>query len=339
MKCFVATLSLLLIVSSTQAVSPTNMVFVKGGTFKMGDTWGDGKANQRPVHLVTLDSFEISESEVTLGEVARVLNWAYKNGKILIEKKVVKSNEINPKDILLTYDFQWDGKQLSPKGSPNLPCRFISWYGATLYCNYRSEMDGLAPCYDEESSTSRWVCDFSKNGYRLPTEAEWEYSARGGALSRNRKYSGSAVLDLVGWCQNNNGKMVTTSQERKRNSDYDGSNEEWTLFTHTEVTSLAKVYPVGTKPPNELKLFDMSGNVAEWCYDWYGDYEVGPQTNPKNPTESMMSDNREKVLRGGSYLSESKDCRVDSRTGSPPDEMIAGFRVARSVLSKENVTK
>jgi formylglycine-generating enzyme required for sulfatase activity len=326
-------IALFFLAHTTMAGSPTNMVMVQGGTFMRGDTWGDGASNQRPANLVTLDSFEISECEVTLGEVSRVLNWAYENGKIKVKKESVESNEIKPKDILLIYDFQWDGQRFSPKGDPNLPCRSVSWYGAALYCNYRSEMEGLDLCYDPKSVTRRWDCDFEASGYRLPTEAEWEYAARGGTLSKNTKYSGSSVLELVGWYKDNNGRVLTTHQERRRNSEGNGDNDEWTIFTYTEVVSPPKVFPVGTKIPNELGLFDMSGNVAEWCNDWYGDYKSEPVETPQGMRESIGG-RQEKVLRGGNYLLDATDCRVDSRMSGNPNKVFSGFRIARTILKK-----
>ena len=116
--------------------------------------------------------------------------------------------------------------------------------------------------------------------FRLPTEAEWEYAARGGDRSKGYKYAGSGNLDEVGWYGGNSGN---------------------------------RKHPVGKKKPNELGLYDMSGNVWEWCQDWYGDYTDEAQTNPTGP---QSEGNR--VLRGGSYLGDAGGCRVARRHISDP---------------------
>jgi formylglycine-generating enzyme required for sulfatase activity len=127
--------------------------------------------------------------------------------------------------------------------------------------------------------------------YRLPTEAEWEFAARGGNKRKNNKYAGSAILDDVSW--------------------YDG-------------TSKSKTHEVGTKAANELGIYDMSGNVWEWCQDWYGDYDASSKTNPEGASSSG-----DRVLRGGSWLHDPRSCRVSNRFGYVPDNSFNyfGFRL------------
>ena len=127
--------------------------------------------------------------------------------------------------------------------------------------------------------------------YRLPTEAEWEFAARGGNKSTKTKYSGSNILDEVAWYERTSGR---------------------------------KTHEVGTKAANELGIHDMSGNVWEWCSDWYGDYDASSKTNPKGPSSGSF-----RVLRGGSWDCNPPGCRVSNRFNYIPDARLlnGGFRL------------
>ncbi|MDD3153085.1 MAG: SUMF1/EgtB/PvdO family nonheme iron enzyme, partial [Bacteroidales bacterium] len=127
--------------------------------------------------------------------------------------------------------------------------------------------------------------------FRLPTEAEWEYAARGGNKSNGYKYSGGNILVHVAWCNDN---------------------------------SNSKAHTVGTRRANELGIYDMSGNVLEWCSDWYGSYSSGSQTNPTGPSSGSI-----RVLRGGSWSSSARYCRVSNRYCDGPDSRNSnyGFRL------------
>jgi formylglycine-generating enzyme required for sulfatase activity len=246
--------------------TPENMVFVQGGSFQMGSN--DGNDDEKPVHSVTVSDYYIGKFEVTQKE------W----------KEVMGNNPSH-----------WKGD--------NLPVEKVSWYDVVEFCNKKSRAEGLTPCYS--GSGENTTCNFSANGYRLPTEAEWEYAARGGTLAngldlRNGgktyyKYSGSNTIDVVAWyCDN---------------SDY-------------------KTYPVGRKQANELGIYDMSGNVREWCWDWFGFYSNSLQTNPKGASTGPA-----RVLRGGSWYSVESISRVAYRDNDGPDFRCfgVGFRLACSV--------
>ncbi|KAA3620139.1 MAG: PEGA domain-containing protein [Calditrichaeota bacterium] len=237
-----------------------NMVFVKGGTFQMGDTFGDGSSDEKPVHTVTVSDFYIGKYEVTQKEYREIM-----------------------------------GKNPSRFKGDNLPVEKVNWFDAVKFCNIKSERDGLQKCY--AISGKNVTCDFSKNGYRLPTEAEWEYAARGGNQSRGFKYSGSNTAGDVAWYGSNSGK---------------------------------KTHPVGQKQANELGLHDMSGNVWEWCNDWYdsGYYGSSPQSNPRGADSGKY-----RVLRGGSWYFDAGITRCAYRDWNNPvfTNYSYGFRLSQNV--------
>lgn len=183
-----------------------------------------------------------------------------------------------------------NGAFIVKQGKENHPCVEISWYGAVVFCNILSEIEGLTPAYD----LSNWNCDWELNSYRLPTEAEWEFASLGGIKSKSYLYSGSNDPNIVGWYDNNS---------------FNSSHE------------------VGLKLSNELGLYDMSGNVWEWCYDWFKPkyYYISPFVDPRGPDDGVT-----RSLRGGSWFLAVFNTRSTGRFLSCyPDAMgyHGGFRV------------
>ena len=248
--------------------TPGQMIAVAGGTFH------NGTSN------VTLSSFHIGKYEVTQAGYQAVMG----------------SNPASGYGVGDTY-----------------PVYYVSWFNAIEYCNRRSMQEGLTPCYSYSSygtNPDDWPagwnssngnhtnvsCNWSANGYRLPTEMEWMYAAKGGNQSQGYTYSGSNDLNAVGWYWDNWGASA--------------------LSTHT----------VGALAANELGTFDMSGNVWEWVWDIYGNYPSGNQTDPTGPTSGS-----DRVLRGGDWVDIADYCTVSNRFShyATSTSYSVGFRVIR----------
>ncbi|MCD6307605.1 MAG: formylglycine-generating enzyme family protein [Candidatus Latescibacteria bacterium] len=247
--------------AAAQSMEPSkifgiHLVPIPGGDFIMGG--GNGEEDERPARRVTLDAFEMSSTEITQDQYEKVTGE-------------------NPSHFT---------------GRGDLPVEKVTWFDAVSFCNALSVKAGLDPCYDVESGS----CDFSKNGFRLPTEAEWEYSCRAG--STTGYYTGSTEQDLAmaGWY------------------GYDVGNSD------------SRTHPVAEKKPNAWGLYDMHGNVLEWTNDWYGDYDPGATTNPTGNDRGFY-----KALRGGSWFSEASYCRSAFRINDRPDRSayFTGFRIVR----------
>ena len=244
-------------------------VLVEGGTFLMGID--KGEKYERPAHKVTVDSFYMCKHEVTQAEYKSVM-----------------------------------GEHRDLYEGDNRPVASVTWNEAVEYCNALSIKAGLVPCY-KNGGRGGYTCDFSSDGYRLPTEAEWEYAARGGNKGRGTFYSGSNNADKVAW------------------HSIDG----FKIYKEPSV-KIEGTHNVMTKSPNELGLYDMSGNVWEWCWDWCKDYSVWLSRNPTGPTGNTWDDG--KALRGGGYYGDAESCRVTNRERCNPlfGREWLGFRVVRS---------
>ncbi|MDD2229289.1 MAG: chitobiase/beta-hexosaminidase C-terminal domain-containing protein [Candidatus Cloacimonetes bacterium] len=271
------------IASATYTISstPGQMVYVPGGTFTMGRTTGGGDSDELPIHNVTLNPFYMGKYEVTQAEYSQYMqpssSWTSSYGL-----------------------------------GNNYPAYYVSWYAILKYCNLRSMAEGLTPVYSISGSTNpaNWgavptstnttwnaaICNWTANGYRLPTEAEWEYAARGATNNPDYLYSGSDDIDAVAWYSSNAGSAS---------------------------------HPVGSKSPNALGLYDMSGNLYEWCWDWYSSYSSSLQNNPTGPSSGSG-----RILRGGYWYDRAGLCRVANRDSDSPFDFYfgIGFRVCRAGL-------
>jgi len=269
----------------------TGFVKINAGSFQMGSN--KGYDFNKPVHNVTISkTYYMSDHEVTQAEYQAVMgsNPSYFNGT---SGKEAATGEIQD----------------------NRPVENVSWYMAIVYCNKKSITDGLKPCYKingktnpadwgdiPTSSDTRWdavTCEFSKNGYRLPTEAEWEYAAR----------AGDTAVDELTWSGTNNFSSLNT-------------------YAWYAIYSLEKTHEVkkATNGANAWNLYDMSGNVCEWCWDRYSAYTAGDVTDPTGDTSG------DPVFRGGAWNSESKFCAVSCRLRYTPYKQFdhLGFRLCRS---------
>jgi formylglycine-generating enzyme required for sulfatase activity len=265
------------VVSAFSQKEPDNLVLVNGGDFKNTEStnyYGKG---------VTISNFYIGRHEVT-------------------QKEWIEVTGSNPS--------QFKGE--------NLPVETVSWYDCIEYCNKRSVKEGLKPYYSIDKNKRdpgntnaiddvKWTVTINAgaNGYRLPTDAEWEYAAGGGQMSKSYTYSGGNDADKVAWYWRNSGDTNLTG------SWY------WPVIEKNN----CRTKPVGGKEPNELGLYDMSGNVREWCWDWYGDLE-----------SHNSGSERERVWRGGGWIGADFCCEASFRgsheaNGQGPDQ---GFRVCRS---------
>ncbi len=255
-----------------QKIRNMTLIFAKDSSFSMGSSTGN--SDEQPVHTVSFTyDFYMDTTEVTQGDYDVVMG-SY-------------SGYSSP---------SWNG--MGGYGI-NYPAYYVHWYDAVLYCNARSKAEGKDTVYIYNSISGSpgngctldgFTMDLNKNGYRLPTEAEWEYACRAGTTSDYYWDNITIVTDDCAWYSNN---------------------------------SDSKSHEVAEKKSNNFGLYDMAGNVYEWCNDWYGVYNNGNQENPIGPVSGI-----DRVLRGGSYLwSGEADLRSATRCGSIPEYSTIGFRI------------
>lgn len=264
---------LLLIISTgltslkTNAQNPS-MTKIEGGTFKM--TYKDDSVkSKKTYHNITLSSFELSTHEVTVAQWKEFLT------------ETLREIPNRPK---------WGWRE-------DFPITNIKWTEAIVYCNWLSKKNNLTLVYTKDGNN--WICNFKANGYRLPTEAEWEYAAKGGNKSKKFIYAGGNDLNLISWYSLNSKKSPQT---------------------------------IETKLPNELGLFDMSGNTWEWVWDYYSPL-YSKTIESTNPTGPIRGTNR--CLKGGSWdSSKLQFLKPEYQLNWNPNETneFFGFRIARSIV-------
>lgn len=327
------------VVAADVSAVPPGMALVPAGTFQMGDSYAEGFTNARPIHVVPVGSFMIDCFEITNGELRRVFQWAYDRGLIGADANVVTNTEGDPR-VLLKLTGDDHGRPFTHVQFTNglfqvvsnrheYPATGVTWYGAQAFCNYRSDIEGLARCITFTNKVNTWLsdwrCDFSARGYRLPTEAEWEKAGRGGLTGHHfpwDSYGGTAAGHI-----------------NKGMAHYGGANSTQVVgyFNGEQVVSgIANVRDMA----NGYGLYDMAGNVWEWVWDYYrGDWytfaAAGAEdvVGPPGPfMDGLFLQSR--VIRGGSvgyydpaYLTCA--CRHSRGFGPGYANWVVGFRCVR----------
>jgi len=272
------------------------MVLIPAGEFEMGDTFNEGESGELPVHAVDIDAFYLDRYEVTKSLWDTVRSWA-------------TSNDYS--DLI-----DGDGK------AANHPVHSVNWYDCVKWSNARSEMDGRTPCYYTDSGLTTVYktgeiapyVNWDANGYRLPTEAEWEKAARGGASGHRFPWSDTDTIQHArANYYSSSSYAYDTSPTRGYHPDFDDG-----VYLYTS--------PVGHFAPNGYGLYDIAGNVYEYCNDRYSStyYSSSPYNNPDGPTGGSY-----RVIRGGSWGNLACYCRVAFRGYDGPDyrRNIIGFRL------------
>jgi formylglycine-generating enzyme required for sulfatase activity len=284
----------------TNSPVPPDMALIPAGSFTMGDTFGDGYSYELPLHTVYVSAFYMDRYEVTKALWDEVYNWAITHG--------------------YSFDNAGSGKAATH------PVQTVSWYDSVKWCNARSEKENRTPAYYTNHGLSlryrtgvlvpyvNW-----STGYRLPTEAEWEKAARGGASGHRFPWSD---VDTITQSRANyysfwSGGVPYYPYDVNPTSGYHPTFNDG-VYPYTS--------PVGYFAANGYGLYDMAGNVWEWCWDWYWAYSSSSQTDPRGPASGSV-----RVLRGGGWSYYALNCRTAYRGRDDPAYGYDAFGF-RSVL-------
>lgn len=263
--------------ASPEIVPPEDFVLISGATFQMGSPESEAwRVEDETAHMVTVSDYYISKFEVTQAEYKAVT-----------------------------------GENPSFFTGDDLPVESISWMKAIQYCNTRSTQEGLTPAYAVDGQNISW--DRSANGYRLPTEAEWEYACRAGTETPFNTETSISADEANYW--GHYPYLIEDNYFSQENLEAKPG-----VYRQTTVA-------VGSFEPNAWGLYDMHGNVGEWVWDWYRAYETGEQTNPTGPASGTL-----RVYRGGGWNDFAKSLRSAYRATLPPDSASfnIGLRLVRN---------
>jgi formylglycine-generating enzyme required for sulfatase activity len=291
-----------------RAVAETNdMVLIPAGTFVMGATHETG-GDDLPQHLVYVSAFYMNRYKVTLAEWDSVCTWATNRAPDL------------------KYQFTCGGGK-----GPTHPVLNLSWIDAVAWCNARSEMEGLTPCYTNANGSvyrtggaPEYHCNWAANGYRLPTEAEWEKAARGGVSGHRFPWSDADTI------------QHTRANYQARTNVYSFDTSATSKY-HPAYTNGWKPYtsPVGAFAPNGYGLYDMAGNATEWCWDFYSGtyYTTSPRIDPRGALKALSAVD-EKVYRAGNSQSLAPKVESSSRGKDQPHsaQPDGGLRTVRVLV-------
>jgi formylglycine-generating enzyme required for sulfatase activity len=299
-------------VTADDAAAPSGMALIPAGSFTMGDTFNDSDISwgERPTHSVFVAAFYMDRYEVTKAQWDEVYQWATNR----------------PAGVRYSFDYGDSGQGKAA----NHPAQTMTWYDAVKWCNARSEKENKTPAYYTSAALTtvyrsgpvdvqtNWV-NWS-SGYRLPTEAEWEKAARGGASGHRFPWS--------------NVDTITHSQANYYSSSSYAYDISPTRGYHQTFTNGVAPYtsPVGYFSPNGYGLYDMAGNVWEWCWDWWSGtyYSSSPGTDPRGPATGS-----DRVIRGGGWVINAIYCRTAYRDDYGPANrsLNIGFRSVLPLVS------
>jgi formylglycine-generating enzyme required for sulfatase activity len=328
-------------------------VLLQGGEFEMGDHFGfvdpSHPSDELPIHTVRVSPFYIMTTETTNGQFLEFLNNSLSGGLIEVRNNIVY-NITGGNALYYTnqftsyYSIGYSGGLFSIVDFRiNHPVVGVMWFGAAAYCNWLSRKSVLEECYNLTTG----VCDFSKNGYRLPTEAEWEYAARGGHTDPYYNYPNGNSIGITSVNLPNSGDPYESSTYPNTTpvAFYDGTLKQKSDFNWPGNSTSYQT----TNGKNGFGLYDMEGNVWEFVNDWYGQnyYSISPYDNPKGPDSGfIMPDGKPyRGMRGGNWYNglivngvNDGHSRVSNRNPSyyrgpqDPDHPYyhLGFRVVRN---------